>query len=88
MGYDYAGLLASAWTNPVFRVGVYTALAVFMVGHTVARVINHETGLECPRHFSNSEDAIIVLLATAAFGQNIGAWFNTLGGRITTTGTR
>ena len=32
--------------------------------------------------------AIVVLLATAAFGQNIGAWFNTLAGRITTTGTR
>jgi pilus assembly protein Flp/PilA len=32
--------------------------------------------------------AIVVLLATAAFGQNIGAWFNTLAGRITTTGTK
>ena len=32
--------------------------------------------------------AIIVLLATAAFGNNIGAWFNTLAGRITTTGTQ
>ena len=32
--------------------------------------------------------SIVVLLATAAFGQNIGAWFNTLAGRITTTGTR
>ena len=32
--------------------------------------------------------AIVVLLATAAFGTNIGAWFNTLAGRITTTGTR
>ncbi len=32
--------------------------------------------------------AIVVLLATAAFGNNIGAWFNTLGGRITTTGTK
>jgi Flp pilus assembly pilin Flp len=32
--------------------------------------------------------AIVVLLATAAFGQNIGLWFNTLAGRITTTGTR
>jgi Flp pilus assembly pilin Flp len=32
--------------------------------------------------------AIVVLLATAAFGSNIGAWFNTLAGRITTTGTR
>src|SRR5690349_13525182 len=32
--------------------------------------------------------AIVVLLATAAFGASIGAWFNTLGGRITTTGTR
>ena len=32
--------------------------------------------------------AIVVLLATAAFGQNIGAWFNTLAGRITTTGTQ
>ena len=30
----------------------------------------------------------VMLLATAAFGQNIGAWFNTLAGRITTTGTR
>ena len=32
--------------------------------------------------------AIVVLLATAAFGANIGNWFNTLAGRITTTGTR
>ena len=32
--------------------------------------------------------AIVVLLATAAFGQNIGLWFNTLAGRITTTGTQ
>ena len=32
--------------------------------------------------------AIVVLLATAAFGQSIGTWFNTLAGRITTTGTR
>ena len=32
--------------------------------------------------------AIVVLLATAAFGANVGQWFNTLGGRITTTGTR
>ena len=32
--------------------------------------------------------AIIVLLATAAFGTNIGAWFNTLAGRVTTTGTQ
>ena len=32
--------------------------------------------------------AIVVLLATAAFGQNIGLWFNTLAGRITTTGTK
>ena len=31
--------------------------------------------------------AIVVLIATAAFGQNIGSWFNTLAGRITTTGT-
>jgi pilus assembly protein Flp/PilA len=31
--------------------------------------------------------AIVVLLATAAFGTNIGTWFNTLAGRITTTGT-
>jgi Flp pilus assembly pilin Flp len=31
--------------------------------------------------------AIVVLLATAAFGSNIGLWFNTLAGRITTTGT-
>jgi Flp pilus assembly pilin Flp len=32
--------------------------------------------------------AIVVLLATAAFGQNIGAWFNSLATRITTTGTQ
>ena len=32
--------------------------------------------------------AIVVLLATAAFGQNIGVWFNTLASRITTTGTK
>ena len=32
--------------------------------------------------------AIVVLLATAAFGNNIGIWFNTLAGRITTTGTK
>ncbi len=32
--------------------------------------------------------AIVVLLATAAFGNNIGVWFNTLAGRITTTGTK
>ena len=25
----------------------------------------------------------VVLLATAAFGANVGSWFNTLGGRIT-----
>src|SRR5260370_34762341 len=31
--------------------------------------------------------AIVVLLATAAFGNNIGLWFNTLAGRITTPGT-
>jgi pilus assembly protein Flp/PilA len=32
--------------------------------------------------------AIVVLIATAAFGSNIGTWFNTLAGRITTTGTQ
>jgi Flp pilus assembly pilin Flp len=32
--------------------------------------------------------AIVVLLATAAFGANIGTWFNTLAGRVTTTGTQ
>jgi Flp pilus assembly pilin Flp len=32
--------------------------------------------------------AIVVLIATAAFGSNIGAWFNSLAGRITTTGTQ
>ena len=32
--------------------------------------------------------AIVVLLATAAFGSNIAAWFNTLAGRVTTTGTQ
>src|SRR5881396_3541124 len=28
---------------------------------TVARVVNHEPGLECPHHFSNSEDALAAL---------------------------
>ena len=28
---------------------------------------------------------VVVLVATAAFGQNISAWFGTLAGRITTT---
>src|ERR1051326_5226261 len=28
---------------------------------TVARVVNHEPGLECARHFSNSEDALAAL---------------------------
>ena len=31
--------------------------------------------------------AIVVLVATAAFGTQISAWFNRLAGRITTTGT-
>jgi len=31
--------------------------------------------------------AIVVLVATSAFGSAIQAWFNTLAGRITTTGT-
>jgi len=31
--------------------------------------------------------AIVVLVATTAFGTAIKAWFNTLAGRITTTGT-
>ena len=31
--------------------------------------------------------AIVVLVATAAFGTQISAWFNRLAGRITTTAT-
>jgi len=31
--------------------------------------------------------AIVVLVATAAFGSQISAWFNRLAGRITTTAT-
>ena len=31
--------------------------------------------------------AIVVLVATAAFGSSINAWFSKLAGRITTTGT-
>ena len=31
--------------------------------------------------------AIVVLVATQAFGNSIKAWFGTLAGRITTTGT-
>ena len=31
--------------------------------------------------------AIVVLVATAAFGSSINAWFNRLAGRITTTAT-
>jgi pilus assembly protein Flp/PilA len=32
--------------------------------------------------------AIVVLVATAFFGQNIAAWFTSLSGRVTTTGTQ
>jgi Flp pilus assembly pilin Flp len=31
--------------------------------------------------------AIVVLIGVGFFGSNIGAWFETLAGRITTTGT-
>jgi Flp pilus assembly pilin Flp len=31
--------------------------------------------------------AIVIVIATAAFGQSIDTWFNSLAGHITTTGT-
>jgi len=56
---------------------------------------------ELARQFAREEDgqdvveyglliatiAIVVLVATAAFGSSINAWFGKLAGRITTTGT-
>jgi DNA-binding NarL/FixJ family response regulator len=46
-----AGLPISVWLiedNHTFR-------------NTIARVLNHVAGLECPRHFANSEDALQIL---------------------------
>jgi len=56
---------------------------------------------ELARQFAREEDAqdvveyglliatiaIVVLVATAAFGSSINVWFSKLAGRITTTGT-
>jgi pilus assembly protein Flp/PilA len=58
------------------------------------------SGMEFVRQFIHDEDgqdvveyglliatiAIVVLVGISFFGNNISAWFNTLAGRITTTG--
>jgi Flp pilus assembly pilin Flp len=53
----------------------------------VAQFIREEEGQDVVEYgLLIATIAIVVLVATAAFGDQIGAWFNRLAGRVTTTG--
>jgi Flp pilus assembly pilin Flp len=55
---------------------------------TTRRLLSQESGQDVVEYgILIATIAIVVLLAIGAFGQEIEAWFSTLAGHITTTGT-
>ena len=58
------------------------------MGAAARRLLSEEDGQDIVEYgLLIATIAIVVLLAANAFGQMIDAWFGTLAGRITTTGT-
>jgi Flp pilus assembly pilin Flp len=56
--------------------------------HTLQQFVSEEDGQDVVEYgLLIATIAIVVLVATQAFGDAIKTWFGTLAGRITTTGT-
>lgn len=57
--------------------------------HPITRFLRDEDGQDVVEYgLLIATIAIVVLIGVSIFGSNVNLWFQTLAGRITTTGTR